>query len=160
MSRGASFQKHFLTFVGLVCAALFMATTLVLAIGMIPTLTANLVDKSIQKSKVLCVGMMNMAGCMPFMLELWMGPAPNSLDHALGIMMQPKAIIIIYFIAAAGYAIEAAVTGMVSTVMQQRGSARLRAIEGELKELVDRWNDFVDGSSPLDDFGFPIGSDD
>ncbi len=148
-------QKHFLTVVALVSCVLFMASTMILMAGMLPTLAANLVDKSRQKSKAISVGLMNFAGCLPFLLELWMGPSPNSIDAATLILLQPKTVIIIYVIAACGYAIEAAVTGMVATLMQQRARARLKAIDVQLAEVVDRWGWYVDGSAPLDDFGFP-----
>jgi hypothetical protein len=160
MSRGLGWQGHLFTIIGLTCAVLFAPTTMILLFGMMPTIAANVMDKSRQKSRAISVGMMNFAGCMPFLLELWMSSAPNSFDGALAIMLQPKTIIIIYTIAAAGYAIEAAVTGMVATVMMQRASFRLKAIEAQLTELVDRWNYYVDGSTPLDDFGFPADRDD
>lgn len=159
MSRGIAWQKHFLTFVSLVAAVLFMPSTMILMAGMMPTIAANVIDKSRQKSRAISVGMMNLAGCMPFLLELWMGASPNSIDAAMGIIVQPKTIIIIYTIAAAGYAIEAAITGMVATVMQQRAHARLKDIDRDLKELVNRWEDYVDGHTPLDDYGFPIDRD-
>src|SRR6185369_7630241 len=107
------------TIVGLACSVLCMATTTVLLFGMLPTLAANLIDKSIQKSRAISVGMMNFAGCMPFLLELWLSPTPNDMHAALNIIIQPKTGLIIYTIAAAGYAIEGAVTGMVATLMQQ-----------------------------------------
>jgi DNA-binding LytR/AlgR family response regulator len=132
-----------------------MASSIIIIGGMMPTLAANLMDKSRQKSRAISVGMMNFAGCMPFLLELWMSPAPNSIDTATAIMLQPKTIVIIYSIAGAGYAIEAAITGMVATMMQQRAAIRLKEIDNQLKELVDRWNTYVDGNTALDDFGFP-----
>lgn len=159
MSRGLGWRKHFLTVVGLTCAVLFAASTVILLAGMMPTLAANLVDKSRQKSRAISVGMMNLAGCLPFLLELWMSPQPNSLDSALAIIMQPKTVIIIYVIAAAGYAIESAVTGMIATLKQQQAHSRLREIDRQLKDLVERWDHYVDGSVPLDDFGFPSNKD-
>lgn len=160
MSRGIGWQKHFFTIIGLTCAVLFAPTTMILLFGMMPTIAANVIDKSRQKSRAISVGMMNFAGCVPFLMELWMSPAPNSFDGAIAILLQPKTIIIIYVIAAAGYAIEAAVTGMVATMMQQRAHARLKSIETQLKELTNRWDEYVDGATPLDDFGFPAERDD
>lgn len=148
-------QKQFLTLVILGSGFAFMASTVILFAGLMPTIAANLIDKSRQKSKAICVGVMNFAGCLPFLLELWLGPAPNSVEAATAIIMQPKTMVIIYVIAACGYAVERAVTGMVAQVMQQRARARLRSIDVQLAELVSRWDDYVDGSQALDDFGFP-----
>ena len=158
--KSFNFQKQFMLIVGLVCAVLFAPTSMILFFGMMPTIAANVMDKTRQKSRTMSVGIMNFAGVMPFLLELWLSPAPNSIDHALGIMMQPKTVIIIYVIAAAGYAIESAITGMVATVMQQRATARLKQIDEQLAELIDRWGYYVDGSEKLDDFGFPIDTED
>lgn len=145
---------------GMGCSVVFMATTVIMLIGMMPTIAARAVDRSYDKSRSLSVGLMNFAGCMPFLLELWMGHTPNDLGAAMQIILQPKTIIIIYVIAAAGYAIEIAVTGMVSSVMQQRAKARFKAIDKELAALRNRYDEFVDGSVALDDYGFPYGKDD
>lgn len=138
------------------CAILFMPTAIILLFGMLPTLAANLIDKTLQKSRVISVGMLNFAGCMPFLLELWLSAHPNGFGQALSIIIQPKTGIIIYSVAAAGYAIEAAVTNMVATLMQQRATARIRAIDNELDELVERWDEIVNGDTPLDEYGFPF----
>lgn len=158
--KGLGWRGNLFLIGGLTCSVLFMATTAVMLFGMLPTLAANLIDKSIQKSRAISVGMMNFAGTMPFLLELWLSASPNSMDTALSIIIQPKTGIIIYTIAAAGYAIEAAVTGMVATLMQQRAQFRLQAIDARRAELTQRWDDYVDGETPLDDFGFPKGHDD
>lgn len=157
MSKGAiAFQKKFMAFVGLVCAVLFIPTSMILVFGMMPTIASNLVDRTAQRSRTVCVGMMNFVGVMPFLLELWMSPAPNAIDHATEIMLQPKALIIMYALAGSGYAIEAAISGIVATVMQQQARARLKVIDATLEELQARWGDYVDGGVPLDDYGFPI----
>lgn len=159
-ARGMGWQRHLFTIIGLTCAVLFLASSIIIFAGMMPTIAANLLDKTRQKSRAICVGMMNFAGCVPFLLELWMSPAPNSLDNATAIVMQPKTVIIIYTLAAAGYAVEAAITGMVATLMQQRAQSRLKEIDKQLEEMTDRWNTYVDGNTPLDDFGFPSRRDD
>lgn len=150
-----NFHKHLMTFILLVTGLLFAASTVILVIGMLPTLAVNMTDRTRQKSQTLSVGLMNFAGCVPFLLELWMSASPNALDMSISILVQPKTVVIIYVIAAAGYAIERAVTGMVATMMQQRAQFRLREIDRQLKEMVDRWDYYVDGTVPLDDFGFP-----
>lgn len=142
---------------GLALAALFMHTTLLLAIGLLPTVGAAAVDRSRQKSKVMCVGAMNLAGCVPFLMQLWMGG--NNLEAAKEILFEPRTIIVIYLIGACGYLIEIAVSGIVSQIMLQKAQMRLKAIEKQQKDMSDRWGQPVDGTYTLDDFGFPYGSD-
>ncbi|NBX66075.1 MAG: hypothetical protein EBQ96_03660 [Proteobacteria bacterium] len=160
MSRGINIQKQLFLIVALACAVLFAPTTMIVFFGMMPTIGANLMDKTRSKSRAMCVGMMNLAGVMPFVLELWLSSSPNSLENAIKIMMEPKSVIIMYVMAATGYAIESTVTGMVATIMQQRATARLKQIDLILNEMQDRWGYFVDGSTKLDDYGFPVKSND
>jgi len=138
---------------GMALAALFLHTTLIAAVGMLPTVGAAAIDRSRQKSKVMCVGFMNLAGCTPFLMDLWLHG--NNIDKAKAILFEPRTIIVIYLIAACGYLIEIAVTGIVSQIMFQRAQMRLRSIENQQAELIDRWGQIVDGSYSLDDFGFP-----
>lgn len=152
---GLGWRGNLLMLFLLAAAAVFMPTTMILLFGMLPTLAANLIDKTIQKSRVISVGMLNFAGCMPFLLELWLSSGPNSFSYALDIIIQPKTGIIIYTIAAAGYAIEAAVTSMVATLIQQRATARISSIDTRLTALVERWDEIVNGETPLDEYGFP-----
>ena len=77
MSRSIAWQKHFLTFIALVASVLFLPSTMILLAGMMPTIAANVVDKTRQKSRTISVGMMNLAGCMPFLLELWMSSSSS-----------------------------------------------------------------------------------
>lgn len=144
-----------LMFVMLISAFVFMPTTIILLFGMLPTLAANLIDKTIQKSRVISVGMLNFAGCMPFLLELWLSSTPNDFNAALNIIIQPKTGIIIYSVAAIGYAIEAAVTNVVASLMQQRAAVRIKTIDARMEELTERWDEIVNGETPLDEFGFP-----
>lgn len=155
--KGMGWRGRIFLVLGLALSALFMHTTLLLAIGLLPTVGAAAIDRSRQKSKLISVAAMNLAGCTPFLMQLWMGG--NNMETTKDILFEPRTIIVIYLIAACGYLIEIAVSGIVSQVMLQRAQMRLKSIEKQQKELVDRWGQPVDGTYSLDDFGFPYGSD-
>lgn len=140
-----------------ICAVVFLSTTIVLAIGMMPTIAASVVDRSREKFLTLSVGLFNAAACLPFVLYLW--HIGNTLDNALELMVQARTIIIIYVIAALGYVIDFAITGIISNILVQRGQARIKAIEKRQKELIERWGLKVNGKIPLDDEGFPTQTD-
>lgn len=145
--------------IGIVVAAsiVFFSTTIILAIGMMPTIAAAIVDKSKSKSKTLTVAAMNLAGCIPFILELW--NEGHTIAVALQISMQAKNMIVMYLTAASGYVISYAVTGIVSSILLQKAKLRVTAIEKKQAALVDRWGQKVDGRIPLDQDGFPIEGD-
>jgi hypothetical protein len=143
-----------LGFFGLLAAALFIPTTVLLFIGMLPTIAASLTDRRGKRTKALTVGAMNFAGCVPFLLELW--TSDHSIPHAVKLITDPRTVIVIYCAAGIGYLINWAMGGIVATVMIQQAGMRLKDIRKRQGELVERWGPEVTGDLPLDVYGFPI----
>lgn len=137
----------------LIMGIIFHPTTIVLAIGMMPTIGASLIDRSRSKFLTISVGLMNAAACLPVILHLW--DIGHDYSNAITLVAQPRTIIFIYVIAALGYIIDFALTGIVSNILVQRGQARMKTIEKRHKELIERWGLKVNGKIPLDDEGFP-----
>lgn len=150
-------RQIFLIF-GLLMAVVFLPTTFLLCIAMMPTFVAALVDKAKRKTRAITVGAMNVAGSMPFLLELWM--EGHNFEKAFIIATDAKAIIVMYSAAAVGYLIDWAMTGVISGFLLQRGKARVKAIEKRQKELVERWGKEVTGEVAVDNYGFAIESSD
>ena len=135
-------------------AAVFLPTSAILCIGMLPTFMVTVASAGKKMTKAVTIGGLNLAGCSPFLLELW--SSDHSLDKALNIISQSKTIAIIYGAAAAGYAVDWTVTEVVSGLLYQRGNARKKAISDRQEELVRRWGREVTGEIPLDQYGFPL----
>ncbi len=151
--KGKTWQVHLVLVICVILAAAFSSLALILAIGMVPTFVCLIVDKSKGRVKTFTVGALNFAGCLPFLLEIWKRGA--SLEMALNYILQPRTIVVMYFAAAMGYMIDWAMTGIVSSVMVQRGKARLKEIEKQKAALVERWGEEVTGNVLLDEYGFP-----
>lgn len=150
--KSAGLQGQILFIVGLISAVMFSALSIILAIGMIPTFVAAVTDRSEKKMRALTVGALNFAGCMPFMIEIFR--KGNNMETAIQYILEPRTIVVIYLAAALGYLVDWAMTGIVSSIMLQRGKARLRDIRKEQALLVDRWGQEVTGKIPLDEYGF------
>lgn len=140
--------------IGIIMGVIFLPSTILLMVGMAPTPAAAFVDRSKKGSKVITVGAMNLAGCSPFLFDLWM--RGNDFDTSLAIALDPKAIIVMYAAAGVGYILDWALTGLVAGVMVQRGESRAKTIREERAKLVERWGDKVTGSLVLDPQGFPL----
>ena len=138
-------------------AIVFLPTTFVLVIALLPTFVAAMVDRSKRKTKAITVGAMNLAGVTPFLLELWTGG--NNFAAAFDIIANPKAIVVIYSAAAIGYLIDWAMTGLVASVLVQRGHARKKAIIKRQEDLVEQWGEEVTGDYRLDEYGFRLDAD-
>lgn len=136
-----------------ISAIVFSSMSVLLGVGMIPTIVAAAVDRTKYRLRTWTVGAMNLAGCAPFMLEVWKKGA--TLELSLSYITQPRTIVVMYFAAGMGYVIDWAVTSLVSSIMVQRGKSRQNAIQKQQKELIERWGPEIAGTIPLDEFGFP-----
>ncbi len=138
----------------LLTATIFFSTTIILLIGMLPTLVAYAIDRIPGKNKTFTIGLLNIAGCFPFLLQVWQ--AYGDVDFALNLLSQPMTIVIIYSIAGLGYILDWVVTAGISSVLIQKSKIRLVKIEDEKKSIENRWGKEVNGKIKLNEFGFPV----
>lgn len=156
-SGKGGWQGQILSLVGIVSAIVFLPTAILLLFGMIPTIVAAVVDKSKKGTKVLTVGAMNMAGCTPFLIELW--TKEHTREYAMTLATDPRTVIVIYCAAATGYLIDWSLSGLVATMLVQRSHKRVENIRTEMEGLTKRWGREVTGELPLDQYGFPLEGD-
>lgn len=147
-------RGYVLTLAGLAVAVVALPSTVILLVGLLPTMVAVLIDRSKKRTKSLTVGAMNVAGCVPFLIDLW--TTANTLENALSVISDPRTIVVIYSAAAIGYLIDWALSGIVATLMVQRAESRRAEIKKRHADLIERWGREVTGEIPLDPYGFPI----
>lgn len=132
---------------------IFMPTTIMLLIGLLPTMVAFFVQKGTRKIRVLTIGAMNFAGCVPFLLELWL--EGHSFERSFDIIFDPRTIVVMYGCAAIGYIIDWAITGFIASILYERGTKRKEEMQEYQDQLVKRWGEKVTGIQELDEDGFP-----
>ncbi|QQG37362.1 MAG: hypothetical protein HYS17_04140 [Micavibrio aeruginosavorus] len=137
----------------LLAAIVFLPTTMLVLFGMLPTVVAVVIDRH-GGTRAITVGSMNLAGCFPFLLDLW--TKSHTAEYAVGLITDPRTIIVIYAAAAIGYLIDWALSGIVATIMMQRANLRLSAIRKRQEEMTVRWGKEVTGEVVLDSEGFPV----
>lgn len=155
MTKTGRLQKQLGLTVLVAGGALFLPTTLMLVIGMLPTIVMLVVDRTKERLRAITVGAMNLAGCMPFVIELWQREQ-HTVPMALSYLSQPRTIVVMYFAAAIGYMIEWAVTGLVSSMAIQKAKGRIISVDKQLSDMEERWGVEVNGTMQLDDEGFPV----
>ncbi len=153
-AKKRSGQYSLLLVVFSVVAFVIQATTVMLVIGMLPTLVARFVDRSKEKTKVLTVGFMNFAGVFPFWFE--MVEKGHKVENAIDIISNPSVIVVMYGAACLGYIVEWGVIHLTAAAMVQRAKSRMDAIRKAQEDLVRRFGPEVTGDLPLDQNGFPI----
>ena len=153
-AKKITWQGQLLGVVGLLTALVFMPTTILLMLGMIPTVVAAVIDRTGKGTKALTVGAMNLAGCTPFLIKLW--TEDHTTEQAVILITDPRAVSIMFAAAGVGYLIDWAMSGIVGTILIQRSSGRLKDIKTRQDDLVERWGEEVTGDIPLDPYGFPV----
>ncbi|MCB9990814.1 MAG: hypothetical protein H6867_05475 [Rhodospirillales bacterium] len=153
-SRKMGWKGQLLGIVGLLTAIVFMPTTIVLMMGMIPTVVAAVIDRSGKGTKALTVGAMNLAGCTPFLIKLW--STGHTSEMAVSLITDPRTMSIMFAAAGIGYLVDWAMSGIVGTLMLQRSTGRIVDIKKKQEALIERWGQEVAGEMPLDAYGFPL----
>ncbi len=155
--KSLGWQGQLILVVLVMCGVIFHPTTVLLLVGMVPTFVAAYADRTKEKMRGITVGAMNLAGCTPFVLKLWM--TEHTLDNALVILSDPLALVIMYTAAGIGYCMEWAIVGAVSVFMVERAQIRVKTINKRQEDLIQRWGLEVNGIIPLDEYGFPVQED-
>lgn len=149
-----SFRSRLLMVFILIIGAVFLPVTVVLILGMLPSVIAFMIDMTRSKSLALTVMLMNFITCFPFLMEVASGPL--DLSVAYRILMEPVDIVIMFSGAAAGYFLDWSMAGISNVIMVSRAHNRLDQIDKRQKELIRRWGKEVTGEIELDPDGFPI----
>lgn len=148
------FKARLLVVFLLIVGAAFLPITLVLFVGMLPSLIAFMVDMTRSKSLALTVTLMNFISCFPFLMDVAAGPM--DLTIAYQTLMEPINVVIMFAGAGAGYFLDWSMAGMSNVIMISRARNRLNHIEKRHDELIRRWGKEVGGDVELDPDGFPL----
>jgi len=97
---------------------------------------------------------MNLAGCSPFLLDLWM--KGHNFEKSFSILSDPMAVVVMYAAAAVGYLIDWAMVGLIENILYQKGLARQKSIKKTQGDLIERWGPEVTGDVALDEYGFAV----
>jgi len=127
--------------------AIFMPTSLLLFVGMLPSIVAVFVSGTGRGARASTVTAMNIAGCIPFVFKLWSGE--NDFAASIAIISDMQSLIVMYTAAAFGYMIDWLVTGLVSSFLYQKGIKRMETIRERQAVLIENWGQSVTGKAPV-----------
>lgn len=135
-----------LTKVGLVLIAVVMIpfslpTVLLLFCTMLPTLVAALCDRGTNRFAWLCVGGLNFSGVAYYLFDLWFGS--HTMDHAIEILTDVLALIIIYGAAALGWLLYLAMPPVIAAFLSIAAQRRIAQLKANQRKLIDQWGESV-----------------
>ncbi|MGC2854433.1 hypothetical protein ACM64Y_03080 [Novispirillum sp. DQ9] len=122
---------------GLVMVAFFMPTLLLVAFAMLPTFVAIVVDRGPKRYGGVTVGGLNFAGVAPYLMDLWAGA--NDVPHALNILGDVFALVMIFGAAAFGWLLYSATPGVVGAFIGMTSTRRIAALRARQQELLREW---------------------
>lgn len=122
-------------------AAVLLPTTLVFSVMMAPTLVAYVTDRSRDKHLAITVGMMNFAGTLPAVIDLWTrGQSHQTAMLLIGdVFVWAQA----YGAAFVGWGIFIAMPTLVGSFYRVTTESRIKALVKQQKALVAEWGHAV-----------------
>jgi hypothetical protein len=121
---------------------MIIPTVIVLAVALVPTGVAFIMERGKGYYGGVTVGAMNLAGASPYLADLW--TEGHNVANAVGIITNVFAWMMFYGAALFGWAIYSTTPAIVSAVMTMTAGNRIGAMRAQQKELVMRWGPDVE----------------
>jgi len=122
-------------------AALLLPTTLIIAVMMAPTIVAYVTDRSRDKHLAITVGLMNFAGTLPAIIDLW--TKGQSHPAAMDLIGDVYVWTVAYGAAGAGWVIFAIMPTMVGSYYRMTTQSRIHGLVRQQKALIREWGHAV-----------------
>lgn len=115
----------------------FYESFALLAIGMVPTLVAILVDRTRNRNAARTVAYINFAGCLPWLMDYWL--AGGGIERVLNIVSDPYALLIMYTAAAAGWMLFFALRPVVAAYLGVAAEIKEVQLKHRQSQIVEVW---------------------
>ena len=116
---------------------LFLPTTMLLVVGMVPSLVALIVDRDPEKYAAIAVAPINFCGVLPFIITLWQ--RGHEMRDSVNLLSDPLNWLIMFGAAAVGWAIFFAVPPGVAALLAHRNEAEIKRLTERQEKLVEEW---------------------
>lgn len=146
--RSAGYYTIIMAFSCLICL-FFYETVILLAVGMLPTGVAHLIDTHPRRYATKTVAWTNLAGALIVAFDLWGGDV--SLASTFDLLRDPMNWVIMLGAAGVGWGIHFTVPGMVLRYLELSLEMRRKAIKDSQKDLEKEWGTEVRKAAPLDE---------
>jgi hypothetical protein len=131
------------------CFLPFGTPTLLVALGLLPTLVTFLTDADENRSATATIGLMNVAGVFPYFLDLW--DKGQTMEVALAIVRNPTNWLVMLGSAAIGQLLLYTIPPLIATMTVAQYEARVKALKEAQEELKKIWGPDVTNVLSIDD---------
>ena len=116
---------------------LFLPTTVVLLVGLVPSLVALIIDRDPEKYAAITVAPINFCGVLPLIFTLWQ--QGHEFRHAIGLLSDPVNWLIMFGAAAVGWVIFFCVPPAVAALLTHMNEAEIKRLTAHQEKLVEEW---------------------
>jgi hypothetical protein len=114
-----------------------LPTSVILMVGLIPTVVALLIDRDPDKTAAITVGAMNLCGVLPFLLDLW--KHHHTMPAALHTISDPLSWLVMYGAAGVGWVLYFTIPPVVVNFEVLRSESRIEDLLRQKRELIEEW---------------------
>ena len=137
-SKGTKFA----TLLGLLMlTTVFMPTSMLLGVTMLPTLFSFLFDRSHGKSFTLTIGMLNLTAVVPSLITLW--TTSHSISTANDIIADPRTWMTILGACGVGWLVFLAMPPIIKAYYEAVSASRIRTLRERQNTLRQEWGDEI-----------------
>jgi len=122
-----------------------LPTSIIVGVGLMPTFAALLIDRYPEKYIVRCVGAMNVAGIVPYLLRLW--GHTNSISESIDIVTDSFTWLVMFGAAGLGWMIYLGLPGMVTAFIVLTSEQKIDSLRSRQAQLVVKWGSPVTGQA-------------
>ena len=120
----------------------FLEVFILIMVGMVPTISAFLIDRSPRRYFTMTVAFANVVGVVPSAFRLFSGGS-GGIDGALELITDPLVLLSMYGAGAIGWFILYIVPPFVSVGLSMSNQMKTKALKKRQKELVDNWGEEI-----------------
>jgi len=120
----------------------FLEVFILIVVGMVPTISAFLIDRSPRRYFTMTVAFANVVGVLPSAFRLFSGGS-SGIDGAMELITDPVVLLSMYGAGAIGWFILYIVPPFVSVGLAMSNEMKTKAIRKRQKELVDNWGEDI-----------------
>jgi hypothetical protein len=140
--------RLFVLGLGFIGMAVFAAPTCVLlAFGMVPSIVAYVAERGKRPMLAFTIAPLNLAGLMPYLLELWTGH--DQMPTVVHLLTNVYVWLVIYLSAGAGWLVFMGMPQVVTFVMQRSLDGRKEELKTLQSKLRADWGSEVGGGEDL-----------
>jgi len=120
----------------------FLEVFILIVVGMVPTISAFLIDRSPRRYFTMTVAFANVVGVLPSAFRLFSGGS-GGIDGAMELITDPVVLLSMYGAGAIGWFILYIVPPFVSVGLAMSNEMKTKAIKKRQKELVENWGEDI-----------------